>query len=139
MVMSLFGSFSTFGYDVVCGIYLDLKKAFDTIDQTILLEKLKRYGFTNSPINLIKQYFSNRQQCVQYDGVRSELKEANIGVPQASSLGPLLFLVYINDFHNINKKAKFLLYADDTAIFFESKHANSLQLLIDKECIHICK
>ena len=123
--------------NVVCGIYLDLKKAFDTVDHAILLEKLKRYGFTNSPLNLIKSYLSNRKQCVEFDGVRSELKQVNIGVPQGSILGPLLFLVYVNDFPNISKMAKFLLYADDTAIFLESKNAKSLQPLIDRECIQI--
>ena len=124
--------------NIVCGMHLDLKKAFDTVDHEILVGKLEKYGFTNSPLKLIKSYLSNRQQCVEYDGVRSELKRVKIGVPQGSILGPLLFLIYINDFPNISKNLKFLLYADDTVIFFESKNAKSLQLLVNKESVHIC-
>ena len=124
---------------VMCGLYLDLKKAFDTVDHKILVAKLGKYGFTNSALNIIKSYLENRKQCVEYNGVRSTFKSVKIGVPQGSILGPLLFLLYINDFPNISQNIKFLLYADDTAIFFKSDQISTLQYLVDSESSHICK
>ena len=124
--------------NITCGLYLDLKKAFDTVDHTILVGKLEKYGFANSALNIIKSYLSNRKQCVEYYGARSTFKLVKIGVPQGSILGPLLFLLYINDFPNISQNIKFLLYADDTAIFFESDKMSTLQQLVDTECTHIC-
>ena len=125
--------------NTVCGIYLDLKKAFDTVDHAILLGKLEKYGFANSPLSLIKSYLNNRQQCVDYNGVRSSCKLVKIGVPQGSILGPLLFILYINDLPNVSQNIKLPLYADDTAIFFQSKNIESLQNVIDTESAHICK
>ena len=119
--------------NMVCGIYLDLKKAFDTVDHTILIGKLVKYGFANAPLSLLKSYLTERQQCVNFNGVMSALKPVKIGVPQGSILGPLLFLLYINDFPSIDPEMKFLLYADDTAIFFESQNIDSLQFLVDKK------
>ena len=123
---------------IMCGIYLDLKKAFDTVDHSILLRKLEKYGFASSPLSIIKSYLQNRYQCVDYNEFRSTLKPVSIGVPQGSILGPLLFLLYINDFPNISQNAKFLMYADDTAIFFESDNLSALQIIIDQESNHIC-
>ena len=125
--------------NTVCGLYLDLKKAFDTVDHAILLGKLERYGFSNSPLSIIKSYLNNRQQCVDFNGVRSSCKLVKIGVPQGSILGPLLFILYINDLPNVSQNIKLLLYADDTAIFFQSKNIESLQNMIDTESAHICK
>ena len=124
--------------NLVCGIYLDLKKAFDTVDHSLLTGKLERYGFAGTSLNLIKSYLTNRHQCVDYNGTKSHLKPVQIGVPQGSILGPLLFLFYINDFPNASKNVTFLQYADDTAIFFESDTTNKLQLLIESETLHIC-
>ena len=123
---------------LVCGIYLDLKKAFDTVDHMILIRKLVKYGFAGSTLKIFESYLVNRYQCVDYSGVRSSLKPVQIGVPQGSILGPLLFLLYINDFPNISNNIKFLLYADDTAIFFESDNVEALQLQIEQESIQIC-
>ena len=123
---------------LVCGIYLDLKKAFDTVDHSFLTGKLERYGFAGTSLNLIKSYLTNRYQCVDFNGTKSNLKPVQIGVPQGSILGPLLFLLYINDFPNVSKNITFLQYADDTAIFFESDTADNLQLLIESESLHIC-
>ena len=97
----------------VLSIFLDLKKAFDTVDHSILIEKLKYYGCDESVIMWFKSYLSNRRQFTQIDGVNSETGTISCGVPQGSILGPLLFLIYINDLPNIVKFMT-LLYADDT-------------------------
>ena len=123
---------------LVCGIYLDLKKAFDTVDHSFLIGKLEKYGFAGTSLNLIKSYLTNTHQCVDFNGTRSNLKPVRTCVPQGSILGPLLLLLYINDLPNVSNNITFLQYADDTAIFFESDTANKLQLLIESESLHIC-
>ena len=83
------------------GLFIDLKKAFDTLSHGILLRKLDRYGIRGVANDLIKSCLSNRQQFVIIEGVRSSLRPIDIGVPQGSNIGPLLFLVFINDFGNL--------------------------------------
>ena len=116
---------------ITCGIYLDLKKAFDTVDHGILLKKLGAYGFKNTCLNIINSYLTDRYQCVEYENITSNLRNVNIGVPQGSILGPLLFILYINDFPDVCREASTLLYADDTAIFFQSSNADELQSMLD--------
>ena len=124
--------------NLVSGIYLDLKKAFETVDNSILTEKLERYGFAGTSLYLIKSYLTNRCKCIDWNGNKSRLKLVRTGVSQGSILGPLVFLLYVNDFPNVSKNVTFLQYADDTAIFFESDTAHKLQLLIESESLHIC-
>ena len=123
----------------VCGIYLDLKKAFDTVDPEILMLKLEKYGICQSALQMIRSYLSSRTQCVNVDGVKSTYMDVEMGVPQGSILGPLLFLLYINDFPNICKHSSCILYADDTALFFESNDANKLQDMLNNDLPNICK
>ena len=113
--------------NIVCGVYLDLKKAFDTVDPVILISKLEKYGIVGMSLQIIKSYLTNRTQCVEIEGNRSEYRDVDIGVPQGSILGPLLFLIYINDFPKICTNSSCILYADDTAIFFENENAETLQ------------
>ena len=120
-------------------LYIDLKKAFDTVDHDILIGKCSKYGITGTALDLLKSYLANRKQCVEYSGVRSGLENVAVGVPQGSILGPLLFLIYINDLPNVCKKSHCLLYADDTALIFESTSVPELQLHLDQELPTICQ
>ena len=105
------------------GIFLDFKKAFDTVNHKILLEKLERYGIRGKTLALFENYLIDRFQCIEIDGKFSNFLEMSTGVPQGSVLGPLLFLVYINDLpkvvNNLNKITCFLC-ADDTSIVAEN-------------------
>ena len=102
--------------DLPIAIFLDLSKAFDTISHTILLEKLKKYGFDSVSLNWFASYLSNRMQCVDYKSTLSSLLPINKGVPQGSILGPLLFLIYVNDMHNSSQKFSSIMFADDTTL-----------------------
>ena len=97
-------------------IYLDLSKAFDTLNHNILLHKLEYYGVQDISLNLFKNYLSNRKQYVEYDGISSEMLNITTGVPQGSILGPLLFIIYINDMSEVSKIFSFIMYADDTTL-----------------------
>ena len=103
--------------DVPIGILLDLSKAFDTIDHAILLSKLEHYGVDGIPLQLVKNYLTNRKQYVKLNEVNSNLLPINTGVPQGSILGPLLFIIYINDFTRASSIFDFICYADDTTLF----------------------
>ena len=94
-------------------MYLDLSKVLDTLDHNILLKKLEHYGITGTALSLFRSYLTNRKQYVVYDKGKSDIKT---GVPKGSVLGPLLFIVYINDFPTASKLFKFLMYADDITL-----------------------
>ena len=103
----------------VLGIFIDLSKAFDTLDHQILLHKLFNYGIRGPAHALLTSYLNDRQQYVDFNGVSSDILGIKYGVPQGSILGPLLFLLYMNDIVNcyVSPNVKFVLYADDTNIF----------------------
>ena len=103
----------------VLGIFIDLSKAFDTLDHQILLHKLFNYGIRGPAHALLTSYLNDRQQYVDFNGVSSDILGIKYGVPQGSILGPLLFLLYMNDIFNcyVSPNVKFVLYADDTNIF----------------------
>ena len=118
------------------GIFLDLAKAFDTIDHNILLKKLHIYGIRNTQLNWFKNYLENRMQLVSCNGTYSPLKLIKYGVPQGSILGPLLFILYINDLPNVSTKLFFILFADDTNVF--NSHS-CIETLIEQTNIELEK
>ena len=97
-------------------IFLDLSKAFDTLNHDILLDKLRFYGITSKEFCFFKSYLNNRTQYVDYNGTTSDIKQITTGVPQGSILGPLLFIIYINDISNASNFFKAILYADDSTL-----------------------
>lgn len=97
-------------------VFIDLSKAFDTIDHKILLTKLKYYGLDNKAVNWFQSYLSGRKQYVEIEGHKSSVKDINTGVPQGSTLGPLLFIIYMNDINDVSPLLKTILFADDTSL-----------------------
>ena len=110
----------------VIGIYIDLSKAFDTIEHTKLLQKLNIYGIRGNVHALLKSYLSNRLQYTSVLGENSSKLPIKYGVPQGSVLGPLLFLIYINDIAQCSNLGIFVLFADDTNIFVIGENINDV-------------
>ena len=117
----------------VLGVFLDLRKAFDTVDHKILLNKLHSYGIRGSANQWFKNYLSNRQQYVVWDQCASQRKQLSFGVPQGSILGPILFLIYINDLAAISPVLFPVLFADDTSVFISGKDSGSLISIMNTE------
>ena len=102
--------------EIPLNIFLDLSKAFDTIDHTILLNKLKYYGLKGPTLNLFQSYLSNRKQYTEIEDTTSTILPIQVGVPQGSILGPILFIIYVNDLPQCTNKFDFIMYADDTTL-----------------------
>ena len=131
VVTSLYAAFDA-GRPAV-GVFLDLAKAFDTVDREKLYRKLYHYGVRGAPLNWFKSYFSARKQCVSYKGVRSAMRSMGCGVAQGSVLGPILFLIYINDLPRCSVDLQFVIYADDTTVFFSSDNLDNTVNVINVE------
>ena len=117
----------------VIGVFLDLKKAFDTVNHTILMKKLEYYGIRGTIFNWLKSYLDNRKQYVHYNGYDSDKKTITHGVPQGSILGPLLFILYINDFSRSSDLLFSILFADDTSVFIEGTSYDKVIDIVNKE------
>ena len=112
----------------ILGLYLDLSKAFDCVNHSILLEKLTHYGIRGHANQWFKSYLNNRKQKTLINGKLSDSRTVNTGVPQGSVLGPTLFLIYINDIAECLHEGKVRLFADDTNLFLSDKSLVNLQL-----------
>ena len=99
--------------------FLDLSKGFDTVDHSIIISKLEHYGIRGTALQWFKNYLLNRYQIVKFKNSQSEKKMIKCGVSQGSVLGPLLFLLYVNDIFKSSEKLSFILFADDTNIFYQ--------------------
>ena len=97
-------------------VFLDMSKAFETLNHDILLDKLSYLGISGISKDLLASYLSNGQQHVSFDNHKSETAQITTGVPQESILGPLLFVTYINDFVDISTLFNFIMFANDTTI-----------------------
>ena len=114
-------------------VFVDLKKAFDTVDHTILIAKMKQYGLSELAFCLFESYLENRSQGCFVNGHLSHERPIKCGVPQGSVLGPLLFLIFINDLPNCFNSGTAEMYADDTTVTFSADDTASLELQINKE------
>ena len=119
-------------------IFLDLKKAFDTVDHDILLEKLSCYGFRDNGRSLLQSYLSNRSQCCSVNGKISGFVPIICGAPQGSILGPLLFIIYMNDLQNTTSTCDISMYADDTHLSSAMTYPNDTNVELIPEFVKIC-
>ena len=129
--------------DIPITIFLDLSKAFDTFNHSILLDKLK-HGIKDGSLNLLISYLSDRQQFVRINDIKSSLLPVKTGVPQGSILGPLLFIIYVNDFTNASDIFKIISYADDSTLlaklsdFINRDNKKNINVLPNRELEKNC-
>lgn len=117
----------------IVAVFLDLKRAFETVDKDILLQKLESYGVKGIELQWFKSYLHNRTQRTRIGSYLSSPKHVDIGVPQGAVLGTLLFLIYINDFQNILTSAKICMFADDALIYVSGKNPSECIRVLNEE------
>ena len=111
------------------GIFIDLSKAFDTVDHKILTKKLELYGIKGCNLGWFESYLSNRKHFKTYGDKQTNKETITCGVPQSSILGPLLFLLFVNDLHKVTK----YMFADDTKLFYSHKNIKTLFQIANSE------
>ena len=124
---------------VTGAVFLDLSKAFDTVNHSILFSKLSKAGLTDATITWFKSYLYQRIQVTRVDNATSSAKYVSVGVPQGSVLGPLLFILYVNDLPSCIKKCKVTMYADDTVLYFSSSTLSGLEENLNADLEILCR
>ena len=119
--------------EFLIAVFLDLSKAFDTVCHSILLNKLSHYGIRGKALDWFKSYLTNRSQFVQINNSKSHVKSISSGVPQGSVLGPLLFLIYVNDMYLSCKHSQVVHFADDTTCFDSNSNLENLSAHINAD------
>lgn len=113
--------------DKALGIFLDLAKAFDTVDHRLIIKVFSSYGINGICLNWFKSYLNKRKQITNINGILGQLKEVVYGVPQGSILGPIFFIMYINSLCDMNVDGKIVVYADDTCLLLSSCNWETLR------------
>ena len=119
--------------EITIAVFIDAMKAFDTVNHQILLKKLKKYGIDGNILRWIEGYLTDRKQCTIANNIVSSNENIVCGVPQGSVLGPLLFLIYINDISSVIRNSKISMYADDTVVYISHTNMNNAIALIQSD------
>ena len=114
-------------------VFIDFRKAFDSVNHDLLLQKLSYMGVLDKELTWFKDYLHDRTQVLDFQGVSSDPEPISIGVPQGSILGPLLFILHVNDLPNVMNCCSMLMYADDTILFYTASKVNALQERLNEE------
>ena len=115
------------------GIFIDLIKAFDTVDHKILTKKLELYGIKGCNLRWFESYLSNRRQFITYGDKQTNIEIITCRVPQGLILGPSLFLIFVNDLHKVIKYLDPIMFADDTNLFYSHKNIKTLFQIVNSE------
>ena len=119
-------------------VFLDIRKAFDTIDHQILIKKLSQYGIQDDELNFFESYLENRKRCCSVNGKLSDRQKIEYGVPQGSILGPLLFIIYVNDLPLFVTNAQISMHADDTSLYNNIKSVSEIKDNLIPAFLKIC-
>ena len=119
--------------DMMIGVFLDLKKAFDMVNHSILIRKIYAYGIRGHIPKWFESYLTDRSQYVTYDGINSDTSFLKCRVPQGSILGPLLFIIFTNDIFNVSELLFTVLYADDTCVLLGGKDLENIISCLNNE------
>ena len=119
-------------------VFLDIKKAFDTVDHEILLQKSKFYGIMSNELKFFKSYLTNRSQFCRIRGFKSPIGRVLSGVPQGSILGPLLFVIYINNLPHCVENGHVTMYADDTSTSCEVQSVHDITVKVIPDLVKLC-